>query len=241
MTIAVDTLAPEQVEAFWRDGFIALPAFLDDESLETLRDLYDQFVSGDIKAGDENGLLGGVTRQIMFPSRYHEYFADNPAVQAGLTIASQLAPGRPEFMFDMLITKPPQHLVDTPWHQDNAYFDMPFTAAGAETNKTRFQFWVALDDVDAENGCMQFIPGMHMQPLLGHHVASDDPTVSSRLLAITNVDESLDMSTVAVCPLHAGGCTIHAMGTPHFTGGNRSTDRPRRAYIFNVGVTEPES
>ncbi len=37
------------------------------------------------------------------------------------------------------------------------------------------------------------------------------------------------------CMLEAGGATVHLVGTLHRTGTNLS-DRPRRAYIFNIGL-----
>ena len=94
-------------------------------------------------------------------------------------------------------------------------------------------FWLALDDVDTDNGCMHFIPGKHLEPLLPHHVASGAPDDPSRLLAIDDPRSMLDLSSAIACPLTAGGATMHSAGTPHYTSGNRTTDRPRRAYIFN--------
>jgi hypothetical protein len=32
----------------------------------------------------------------------------------------------------------------------------------------------------------------------------------------------------------SGGATVHSYGTPQYTPPNRSADRPRRAYIFNI-------
>src|SRR2546421_63040 len=91
-----------------------------------------------------------------------------------------------------------------------------------------------LDDVDLENGCMQFVPGAHRE-VRQHYVASGDPTDQGRLLAT----DDFDTDEVVACPLPAGGCTIHTEGTLHFTGPNTSAARTRRAYIFmlrRVGV-----
>ena len=51
-----------------------------------------------------------------------------------------------------LIAKPPTHGVETPWHQDEAYWDptLDYDALGA---------WVPLDDADEDNGCLWFLPG----------------------------------------------------------------------------------
>jgi hypothetical protein len=78
---------------------------------------------------------------------------------------------------------------------------------------------------------MQFIPRSHGSPSLAHRVVAGDADDESRLIAI---DEPVDSASAVAVPLAPGGCTVHVSGTPHFTGPNR-TDRPRRAYIFNIG------
>jgi hypothetical protein len=69
--------------------------------------------------------------------------------------------------------------------------------------------------------------------LLPHYIAGGDSGYSQRLLAIEHPEKALDLDKAVACPLKAGGATAHNYGTPHFTSGNLTTDRPRRAYIFN--------
>ena len=134
----------------------------------------------------------------------------------------------------MLIYKEPGQTAATPWHQDFSYSQMPTAPAGAAIPSDQtLQFWLALDDVDEENGCMHFIPGQHRAPLLEHYVAAGEADYSQRLLAIRDPGDALDLRQAVACPLTAGGATVHNYGTPHFTPGNRTADRPRRAYIFN--------
>ena len=146
------------------------------------------------------------------------------------------APGveDPQPIFDMLIYKQPGQIATTPWHQDFSYSEMPFAPAGVMIPSDQtLQFWLALDDVDENNGCMHFIPGQHHEPLLDHYVAAGEADYTQRLLAIRDPEDALDLSKAVACPLKAGGATVHNYGTPHFTSGNRTADRPRRAYIFN--------
>jgi ectoine hydroxylase-related dioxygenase (phytanoyl-CoA dioxygenase family) len=142
-----------------------------------------------------------------------------------------------ERYFDMLIYKPPGHPYDTPWHKDMAYSQVPVADRGVVSDNSSLQFWIALDDVDAETGCMHFIPGQHEGPLLAHKVVSGQPDDPRRLLALVDWNRALDMSHVVACPLPAGGCTVHAAGTPHYTPPNRSSSRARRAYIVNLRAT----
>ena len=232
----MDELTTEQVEAWNVDGFLVLERFIDDDTLSTLRGAYDDILSREVEAAGDR-MLGGVTRQVMLPSSAHPAFDRNPVVRKGVHIGRQLF-GTKEVSrtFDMLIYKPPGHPHDTPWHQDMAYAGRPVARAGSKIILESIQFWIPLDDVDLETGCMQFVPGYQVQPLLEHHVASGDPDDDGRLLALVDPPAQVDLSKSVVAEIPAGAATMHSYGTPHYTGPNRSPDRHRRAYIFNVAT-----
>lgn len=232
---------PSLRERFDRDGFLAIDRLLDADGVAELRSAYDQLLSGEIDCSATDHKLGLVTRQIMQPFRYHPVFADNEGLRRGQEVARTLLGMEPQPVFQMLIYKEPGQLATTPWHQDYAYSQMPAAPAGAEIPAGSYlQFWIALDDVDEENGCMHFMPGEHRAPLHPHYVAGGDPTYSQRLLAIAQPERVFDLSRAVACPLRAGGATVHDYGTPHFTPGNRTKDRPRRAYIFNFSNPRPD-
>ena len=221
---------------FDADGFLAFERLIDPETVAEIASLYDRMLSREIDCGATDRNLGEITRQIMVPSQHHAVFRDNPALDAGREIAKELlGVEAPVFVFDMLIYKPPGHEAVTPWHQDLAYAHMPYTRAGTPISDTStfVQFWVALDDVDAESGCMHFMPGQHRKPLLEHYVAAGDANDQSRMLAIKEPEKAMDLTRAVACPLRAGGATVHGYSTPHFTSGNRTAERRRRAYIFN--------
>lgn len=79
---------------------------------------------------------------------------------------------------------------------------------------------------------MRFLPTPYGSPSRPHRVASGAPDDEGRLVELA---EAVDEAEAVWCPVPAGGCTFHFLGTPHATDGNRSR-RPRRAYIFNVGL-----
>jgi ectoine hydroxylase-related dioxygenase (phytanoyl-CoA dioxygenase family) len=230
-------LTHAQLDGCRRDGFLILERFIDDETLAALRAAYDEILRREVEAGGDR-MLGDVTRQVMHPSAAHPTFDRNKAVDRGIEIARQVfVTDEVSRSFDMLIYKPPGHPHDTPWHQDMAYSEQPFAKAGTANTPESIQFWIPLDDVDAENGCMQFVAGHDDRPLLEHHVVSGDPTDEGRLLALVDPESQLDLSTTVVAAIRAGGATMHFYGTPHYTGPNRSADRQRRAYIFNIATT----
>ena len=229
-------LTHTQIESWSRDGFLVVDRLIGPATTAELRAAYDEVLNLG-EANPEDRMLGGVTRQVMRPAQAHPLFDRNAALDSGYALARQLFETDQVIRtFDMLIYKPPGHPHETPWHQDFAYGAMPFVPAGTPVDHRSIQFWVPLDDVDTETGCMQFVPGGHRQPMLEHHVASGSPDDDGRLLALTDPAAQLDLSQVVVAEIQAGGCTMHAPGTPHFTGANRSADRPRRSYIFNIAV-----
>lgn len=227
----------DEALADYRDrGFGHLDRLIDDDQVAELREAYDRVMAAD---PDRGALLGGVTRQLMLPSTFDPTFRQNAALDHAYEVARSIL-GTEDVAqnFDMLIHKPAGHPHETPWHQDISYVQVPFAPKGFPTLGLTIQFWVAIDDADEENGCMHFVPGRHREGGLEHRVASGLPTDSNRLLEIVDPEVHLDLGAMVAVPLAAGGCTFHGEGTPHATPPNRSVDRPRRAYIFNVAASE---
>lgn len=202
--------------------------------MRDIRSLYDGMLDGAIPCPATDRKLGGLTRQIMMPHQHHPGFASNPVLDRARALAKHLLHvDEPEFVFSMLIYKPPHHKHETPWHQDLAYAATPFAPAGTRLETASVaQFWLALEDVDETMGCMEFAPGRERETLFAHHIFSGAPDDDGRLLAIDCPARDLDIARAVKCPLPAGSATVHAYTTPHYTGPNRS-DRGRRAYIFS--------
>lgn len=224
-------LTDEQLQRYEEDGFLGIEHLVEADTVAQLREAYDEILDGRVEAAGDR-MLGRRIRQVMHPADAHPAFDQNPALREVAEIADQVL-GESVRLFDMLIYKPPGHPEVTPWHQDAAYGEVPFRRAGTRIPLWMIQFWVALDDADEENGCMQFLPGHHREPLCEHYVAGGDPDDDGRLLALVDPDRQVDLSRATPVPVPAGGATMHSYGTPHYTGPNRSVDRPRRAYIVN--------
>ncbi|MEE2935660.1 MAG: phytanoyl-CoA dioxygenase family protein [Planctomycetota bacterium] len=105
----------------------------------------------------------------------------------------------------------------TPVHQDAFYFmlDPPMAVT----------MWLALDEVDEENGCVRYIPGSHRQPLRSHQ--------RTGTLGFSQgiTDYPLAGETEREVPLCArpGDLLVHDAMTIHRADGNRSSTRNRRA------------
>ena len=225
-------LDEETVSGFHANGFARLPRLVDERALEDIREAYDKLLSGELDTtGSRDDYLGDLTRQLVGPEHCHALFRDNPALDAGRAIASQLFAWQPVFLYSQLLYKPPGHPHETPWHQDAAYTHMPVARAGTPMPPVTAQFWMALDDADEHNGCMHFHPTTTENGLLPHYVVSGAEDNPARLLGLIKAEQHIDPEKVTARPLAAGCATVHLGSTLHYTPANHST-RPRRAYIF---------
>ena len=225
------TLSPEQIAHFHREGYLVLPAITTPEEVESLRGIYDRLFEA--RAGrDEGNHLDLVSTdegdqpatlpQILNPAKYAPELVDTLFRANAHAIAVQLLGAEARPQGDHAIMKPPHSEAETPWHQDEAYWE-------PELAYEALSIWIPLQEATLENGCMHFIPGSQQSGVLPHHSIGHDP----RIVGL-EVD-SVDRSQAVACPIPAGGATVHHCRTLHYTGPNRS-DGPRRAYILGFGV-----
>jgi ectoine hydroxylase-related dioxygenase (phytanoyl-CoA dioxygenase family) len=226
-------LSQEQIDFFHREGYLSLEAITTAEEVVRLQEIYDYLFAS--KAGRDQGdhldlvtadddETAEVLPQILNPSKYAPELVDTLFRANAEAIAKQLLGQSARFTGDHAIRKPPHSGVETPWHQDEAYWD-------ADKEFNSLSIWIPLQEATLVNGCMQFVPGSHKQEVLPHHPIGNDPAVIG-----LEVDHVEMMAQQAVpCPLPAGGATIHHSRTLHYTGPNQS-DQPRRAYILAFGT-----
>ncbi len=218
----------EQVARFDADGYLVLDRITTDAELTWLRARYDEFAAAR-RTGFPDALFdvarpyGSLAEpdlgQLLFPERRIDGVFDTMMWQNSKRIAARLLrlPEADVESWGHLIFKPPQRGLAIPWHQDEAYWDpkLSYHALGA---------WVALDDVDVDNGCMWFVPGSHKSDVHAHRHVGDDPSV--HLLELV---DAIDTSDAVPVELHAGGVSFHHPRTLHSSRPNR-TDRQRRAW-----------
>jgi phytanoyl-CoA hydroxylase len=94
--------------------------------------------------------------------------------------------------------------------------------------------WLALDDADEENGCMQVVPGSHRLPLLCTREADSDQSFTD-----VEVQMPEDMDTVPV-PMQAGDVLFFHGHLIHGSFPNTSRDRYRRSLIGHYIMAEAE-
>lgn len=234
MSGSTTRLAPHELGFFAHNGFLAIAAITSRKEVEELRAIYDRLFSERIGwedgnqfdlATDEKGGMATLP-QLLNPSRYVPELGETRFVHNATAIARQvLGEDFEEGYRDQMIFKPAVHGSATPWHQDQAYH-------APEYRYRTINFWMPLDDASVESGCMQFVPGSHRLDVLPHRSIGGNPAVHG--LEIENAEAYVPYAVA--CPIPAGGCTLHAAYTLHYTGPNVS-QRPRRAYTLVFSAT----
>jgi ectoine hydroxylase-related dioxygenase (phytanoyl-CoA dioxygenase family) len=212
-------------DRFLTKGYAHVEQLLEEEEVRTLRHIYQKLLADKERTkGLRSDLAGEHTdtkqieriTQVMRPSWVEEALATMPIYTTALRCAQDLLGEDMAFDFDMLINKAPHTNTPTPWHQDAAYWiDLP--------DRRAVSIWVALDDVDENNGCMWFIPRKSTFEVLPHQSLNGKGALYC---------EPIGREQAEAIPLSKGGCTFHDGYTLHFSRGN-TTDRQRRALILN--------
>jgi hypothetical protein len=234
---AIGSVAESTAVTFRRDGFARIESLVtpgDVAQVRALLDpLFDRFESLGPNAIDVAG-----PREPGAPPRsaeINEAIHFEPALRRTQVflrcreLARRILGVPVGYVFDHAIYKSPHNNKATAWHQDEAYNTQPIPLWAVH-------FWIPLQPVNVENGCMQFVPGSHRGGLLPHHVVYARPggrTADS--VGATIATDQVDASRAVACPLSVGGATIHHPLTLHYTGPNQS-DGYRRAWILHFAA-----
>ncbi len=224
-------VSAEEIEAFGRDGYVHLHGVLSSPEMADLEAVYDRFMRREIEVAgkDFNDMTTGehgtdptgyAIVNVMLPRRYFPEWVDNVFELRAARIAEQLCGEGMALDFDQLLAKQPgRDDAVFGWHQDQAYW--------IDTDDRRTATcWLAVDDSTIDNGCLQFLPGSHLEPVRPHHPLHGDRSQSHTL-----VTELLPTDEMRAVPIARGDVTVHSEGILHGSGGNRTNNSWRRAYI----------
>ncbi len=224
-------LSGKQLEFFHEQGYLAGIRLLDERQLDQLRSELAEFLQPGHQGcqywyeyhANESSDPGKCLFHALGAWRLRPAFHDllwNPAFTVP---AGQLLEGPVRFWHDQLFCKPPRQGGVVAWHQDYSYW-----------TRTRpmqhLTCWIALDDVSADNGSLQYVPGSHVWPLLPM------TGLAGNMQAIRNVvndQQWAQLQNPVVLQLKAGECSFHHPLLVHGSTANPS-QRPRRATVLNV-------
>jgi ectoine hydroxylase-related dioxygenase (phytanoyl-CoA dioxygenase family) len=130
------------------------------------------------------------------------------------------------FWSSHLVCKPPKSGTHVPWHQDTPYWNISGPLPGST--------WIALDDIDAENGGMCLLPDWHRVGTLprrstGNNVFSEE--IAPNALPPNVEDLKLQYQ------FPAGWMATHDTMLPHTSEPNAS-NRWRRVIVFRYMTPE---
>jgi len=216
------------IARFHQQGFMVVTELTSREDLETvsqlLAGLYRRFAElMDARRAHDLGSEQHDARPILEINQTVDLeprLAETLTFRRCAAVAERLLGRAVEHRFDHAIYKPPFNGAATSWHQDEAY--------ALERKILSAHFWVPLQDVTRDMGCMEFIPSSHRGALGRHH--RRDRLRDTHALELVG----LDTSTAVPCPIRAGDATVHFPRTVHYTGPNR-TGTPRMAWALEFG------
>lgn len=232
----------EGYRSYRRDGFLVVPGVLDEAEVEELLVAAARpapGTGGAVALGDDRQEAGDdrpvqrvhmLHREQPVFERYllHDRIVD---VVAALTGPDVLA------LQTMLFLKPPGS-AGQGWHQDSYYIPtLPDSLIGA---------WVALDEVDEDNGCLWVAAGSAVEPVYPDADGDARRGGDAGLRGITPIrgasdpdDARNDVAAVAAAyrdrwvpvPLHPGDMVVFHGHLLHRSYDNRSRTRARRSFV----------
>jgi hypothetical protein len=225
----VSPLTDDQVAEFSREGFLAIDSpRISQAEIQWCRDILMSLIARNVgrkegrffdisarKDGNE-----GVTPQLFRPSLYATELSEWSYRNIGLAIAKQLLGPEASLSADNAVFKPSRIGGVTPWHQDEAYNNPQFY-------QEQITIWIALFDTTPANGAMAFIPRSNKLGVLEHRLNGGSAEANS-----LECCGEFDGAAAKVCPIPAGGITIHHGCTIHGASRNVS-DGPRLGYVLN--------
>lgn len=216
-------------ELFDRDGFYVARALFSDAETTELRDhvmhlratTTEFFESGAFDPESPNSLRR--YPRMMQPHRRDPVSRDyllEPRIERTML---DILGASPAAVQTMIYFKPPGAKGQA-LHQDQRYLNVaPGTCVAA---------WTALDRCDAENGCLQVVPGSHKVGVLCPVAADKTRSFTEETVP---VPEGMDVVDVVMEP---GDCLFFHGNLVHGSEPNRTADRFRRIIVGHYAVAE---
>ncbi len=224
-------ISEDQVRTFHEQGWLVVEGvFTSEEADEVARlalETADSITENESMKGylmDRSEAGETAPRKIDNPYLRHPLFRDFALDNRLRDILRQITGEEPLLKGDQLFMKPPRFGSEKPYHQDNFYFRC--TPGGHVITA-----WIALDDVDEENGCLRYISGSHLKGIINHVEVPGQP------YNLAPPDDLIDWEKENVAPVRKGGVVLHHSETLHSSRRNTS-DRWRRGYATHWVTAE---
>ena len=229
--------SPTSPGRFGSDGFVHLEGFLSPAQVADVLANVERFVREVVPAAPDTDVFyedkerPETLKQLIRVQLHDDYFRS--LLEEGIfpkTAADLLGePVRP--VNQQLFIKPPGGASrPTPPHQDGFYFHLEPCSATT--------LWLALDDVDAENGCLRYVRGSHRRGVRPHRRTG----TLGFSQGVSDFGTPEDLANEVACTARAGDVIAHHALTIHRADGNRAPGRPRRALgLVYYGISAHDS
>lgn len=222
---------PKCVDEFKTQGYTIVPQLFSKEEVVALTEHYMKLREANIYPGDFSGVnIHDADPLKRYPRMIHMHRWDevslkwltDPRLDACMTA---FAGASPLAVQTMIYFKPPGARGQA-LHQDNYYLQVqPGTCLAA---------WLALDDCDEANGCLQVVPGTQDTPELCPQVADTSQSFTDVTVPLAEGMQANPMLMKAGDVLFFNGQIVHG-SFPNVT-----TDRFRRSLIGHYIVAEAQ-
>lgn len=237
-------LSGQQVEGFWRDGYLIARQMATPERVQLLRSLAEAHCGGQRTPLELEADLqypgapaapdapGGDT-----PRRLLQAFDRDPELaswardEAVVATVQQLL-GDKQIMLtrchhNCVMTKMPEFSSVTSWHQDIRYWRFD--------NDKLINCWLALGAETLDNGCLLVIPGSHRLQL------ADDRFDEARFLVCDQAENQRLIEQAVPIELNPGDALFFHAGCFHAAGNNKTTDTKYTViFTYHGAGTHPE-
>ena len=220
-------ITTQEIETYQRDGIVCLRQMFDSQCVTSMRDAAEQSMAkpGELHAelADEQGDKGRFFHDTFVWQRNDEcrsFVFDSPAAAlAGQIMQSS----KINIFFDQWLIKEPGTSTKTPWHHDMTYWPID-----------GFQIctlWLALDEVSAKNGAVEYVKGSHKWGLKYRPASfGGGNQYTENLPSVPDIEAERDKYDIIQFDLQPGDCTFHHGLIVHGAPGNATNELRRRAH-----------
>lgn len=226
-----EVLSKEQIDAFWRDGYVVAESLLGEAEVARLRATTDQLVEAS-RSHAEHGpvyeLEPDHSADAPRLQRIKSPHKVSPVYKAAIDRGPILACVRDLLGPDVRLRGSKLNLkaskgAPVEWHQDWAFYP--------HTNDSLLAVGVMLDEWTPENGPLMVVPGSHRGQVFDHHrdgmfCGAIDPA---------DMANELEHSVTLLAP--AGSVSFHHVRILHGSKVNHSGE-PRRLLLFEVAAAD---
>jgi phytanoyl-CoA hydroxylase len=223
-------------EDFERDGYVFLPGFLSRDEVALINKKLTALIQGTVSKMHPEHVFyedkkdESTLKQLQDLNVYDPFFEKMLTGSRFEEVAKELLDEDVVGKTIEYFNKPPKIGKATPPHQDGYYFMLKPSSA--------VTMWLALEDVDEENGCVRYIKGSHLTGMRPH---GRTQTLGFSQ-GITDYADK-DVSNEIYFPAKPGDLLVHHSMTIHTAGANKSASRTRKAlgFIYFAQSAQPDT